>query len=344
MPTGRVSWFGGPHDSSDSGHTYNGGTTATPGVAIYNRATINGYWKVKFPNGRVVILKQTDLGPHPTTGRKVDVTYSALRQAGYTEHNFPTDANVQYSYLGKNPPRGGTAPQQVAKPGGTTRITKTVTPGVDNSALRNQLKFNYLSKTPASPFSAQALTPAKPLTDPLKALSAPPSAPDPVKYLGQANAKTSALLSLAGNLQGAQDVAPVTKTVTQVTPGAPAAKGGGGGGNNLVFRGVQFRPGIVGIGKALQKLGLKVSENPHFGGVLGHDHHGYGYYDHYHGGAIDVNGPSWLLNTVANFLAHHKAQLGIPTSGAPNLGGHRGTGVLYQVPDHYDHLHVSARH
>jgi hypothetical protein len=35
----------------------------------------------------------------------VDVTYSALGQLGYNEHNFPTDSEVKATYLGKNRPR-----------------------------------------------------------------------------------------------------------------------------------------------------------------------------------------------------------------------------------------------
>ena len=102
--TGRVSWFGGPSDPTDSGHTASGGTTKEPGIAIYNRATLGGYWRVTAPNGRTAVLRQTDLGPAPFTGRKVDVTYSALGQLGYNEHNFPTDSQVKATFLGKNRP------------------------------------------------------------------------------------------------------------------------------------------------------------------------------------------------------------------------------------------------
>ena len=41
-----------------------------PGIAIYNRATLGGYWKVTAANGKTAILKQTDLGPAPFTGRQ----------------------------------------------------------------------------------------------------------------------------------------------------------------------------------------------------------------------------------------------------------------------------------
>jgi hypothetical protein len=93
----------------DSGKTASGGTTATPGIAVYNRATLGGYWRAKFPNGRTIVLRQTDLGPSasgPKGKRIADFTYSALALAGYTEQNYPTDATVSITYLGKKLPTG----------------------------------------------------------------------------------------------------------------------------------------------------------------------------------------------------------------------------------------------
>jgi hypothetical protein len=102
MIAGKGSWFGGPHDSSDSGHTATGGTTAEPGIAVYDRATLGGYWRVTAPNGKTAVLKQTDLGPAPWTGKKIDVTYSALGILGYNEQNFPTGTGTfRAQYLGK---------------------------------------------------------------------------------------------------------------------------------------------------------------------------------------------------------------------------------------------------
>jgi murein DD-endopeptidase MepM/ murein hydrolase activator NlpD len=102
--SGKVSWFGGPHDPSSGPTTASGASVREPGIAVYNRSTLGGYWKVTAPNGRTAVLRQTDLGPAPFTGRKVDVTYSALGQLGYNEGNFPTDSVVKASYLGKNRP------------------------------------------------------------------------------------------------------------------------------------------------------------------------------------------------------------------------------------------------
>lgn len=102
---GKVSWFGGPSDSTDSGHTANGETTKTPGIAVYNHGTLGGYWRVKAPNGKTAVLKQTDIGPAPWTGRKIDVTYSALNKFGFNEHDFPTDSHFEAEYLGRKPPK-----------------------------------------------------------------------------------------------------------------------------------------------------------------------------------------------------------------------------------------------
>src|SRR5207302_1484988 len=100
---GATSWFGGPHDPSDSGHTASGLPEGTPGgIAVYNRATLGGYWRVRFPNGRTLIERQVDLGPAPWTGKILDVSYGALARAGYTEQNFPTGGHVTATYLGKN--------------------------------------------------------------------------------------------------------------------------------------------------------------------------------------------------------------------------------------------------
>jgi hypothetical protein len=99
---GRVSWFGGPNDSMAGPTTATGLPVTHPGIAVYNTATKGGWWWVRFPNGRAAILQQTDVGPAPWTHRVVDVLYSALPAIGYTEGNFPTNAEVTAHYLGKS--------------------------------------------------------------------------------------------------------------------------------------------------------------------------------------------------------------------------------------------------
>jgi hypothetical protein len=98
--TGAVSWFGGPDDHTTGPTTADGKPVSDPGIAVYNTATLNGYWQVTFPNGRTAILQQTDIGPAPWTGRALDVLYSALPYIGYTEQDFPTGAQITAHYLG----------------------------------------------------------------------------------------------------------------------------------------------------------------------------------------------------------------------------------------------------
>jgi hypothetical protein len=99
---GKISWFGGPNDHESGPTTASGAPVTTPGIAVYNHATLGGYWKVTTPNGRTRVIQQTDIGPAPWTGRVIDFTYSALKQFGYTESNFPTNSTAHAVYLGKD--------------------------------------------------------------------------------------------------------------------------------------------------------------------------------------------------------------------------------------------------
>ena len=114
---GKVSWFGGPNDPTAGSTTASGSPISAGGIAVYNHDTLGGYWQVTFPNGKTEILKQTDIGPARWTGRVVDVAYSSLAGAGYTEHDFPTNANVQAVYLGKTPASGVTGSTQAGVTG-----------------------------------------------------------------------------------------------------------------------------------------------------------------------------------------------------------------------------------
>ena len=100
---GAVSWFGGPNDPTTGPTTADGKPVSDPGIAVYDTATLNGYWRVTFPNGRTAILQQTDVGPAPWTGRVLDVLYSALPYIGYTQQDFPTGAQITARYLGTSP-------------------------------------------------------------------------------------------------------------------------------------------------------------------------------------------------------------------------------------------------
>lgn len=149
---GKVSWFGGKGDPTDSGHTADGETTATPGIAVYNHGTLGGYWRVKAPNGKTVVLKQTDIGPAPWTGRKIDVTYSALGKFGFNEHDFPTDSHFQAEYLGRTPPKetavAQTTTPSIKLPGMPTAPREVET--LDKPAFEKAQKASLVGKLLAS--------------------------------------------------------------------------------------------------------------------------------------------------------------------------------------------------
>ena len=99
--SGKISWFGGPNDKTSGHWTASGEPVSRPGIAIYNTATLKGYWLLKGPSSNLWIVKQTDIGPAPWTGRTIDYTYTLVKVMGYTEQNFPTDASAEAVYLGR---------------------------------------------------------------------------------------------------------------------------------------------------------------------------------------------------------------------------------------------------
>lgn len=119
---GKTSWFTGPMTASGvSAATTPGIALRRPGTAFgdpINEESLKGYFLIKFPNGKSVVLQQIDIGPNQSTGRSVDVSEPAVAVAGYTTSNFPTDATVTATYLGHNPAWAPFANTRV--PGGTT--------------------------------------------------------------------------------------------------------------------------------------------------------------------------------------------------------------------------------
>src|SRR2546421_9054258 len=95
---GKISWF------NDSTTASGISAASNPGIAVYNQATLGGYWLMHLPNGRQAVFKQIDIGPAPWTGRLYDFSTPALSAIGNTTANFPTDATAIGTYLGKTVP------------------------------------------------------------------------------------------------------------------------------------------------------------------------------------------------------------------------------------------------
>jgi hypothetical protein len=93
---GKISWFNDNVESTASGQK--------GGIAVYNQQTLGGWWLVKLPNGAEEYIKQTDIGPAPWTGRKFDFSQNNLEAIGYTTGNFPTDSEIEATYVGKQYP------------------------------------------------------------------------------------------------------------------------------------------------------------------------------------------------------------------------------------------------
>ena len=87
--TGKYRW-------RDTGDKPNSNALGVPddcqGISFYNRATLGHWFRVKFPNGNVSIEQQTDIGPHPRTKRKIDISAVCAERIGYSPKSFPTDA------------------------------------------------------------------------------------------------------------------------------------------------------------------------------------------------------------------------------------------------------------
>lgn len=62
------------------------------GIALPQRETLGQYFDVTFPNGQTHRLRQTDVGPHPSTGRNIDISANAARQVYGSPQEFPTDS------------------------------------------------------------------------------------------------------------------------------------------------------------------------------------------------------------------------------------------------------------
>lgn len=104
--SGKGSWYSqyrGKYVWVDTGDKPNSNALGVPddeqGVAFYARSTLGKWFFVTAPNGETLKLQQTDIGPHPKTGRKIDIAAVAAERFGYRPEKskgsdpvFPTDA------------------------------------------------------------------------------------------------------------------------------------------------------------------------------------------------------------------------------------------------------------
>jgi hypothetical protein len=133
---GKSSWFGGPNDKSSGPTTASGAPVSVPGIAVYNRATLGGYWAIKAPNGTIGIVKQTDIGPAPSTGRKFDYTSTLLPLFGYSQNNFPTGGQTFGYFLGDVKTLGGPGFQTaLSRLGATPEQQASLIQSIDTGAL-----------------------------------------------------------------------------------------------------------------------------------------------------------------------------------------------------------------
>lgn len=104
--SGRGSWysqFEGQFSWVDPGDAPGSSALGVPdsvqGFALYDKSTLGQWRDVRAPNGVVLRLQQTDIGPHPSTGRKIDIAAVAAERFGYSPKTFPTDSVFQWSAI-----------------------------------------------------------------------------------------------------------------------------------------------------------------------------------------------------------------------------------------------------
>ena len=119
---GKMSWFGqfgigkwGEglskykwKDSEDNGQNASGLPQMTPGIAYMSNKTLKHWFKLTFPNGKTLIVRQIDIGPSVWTGKLIDVNAPCAEMAGYSPKTFPTGSVIRFQYMGSKQPDGAT--------------------------------------------------------------------------------------------------------------------------------------------------------------------------------------------------------------------------------------------
>jgi LysM repeat protein len=87
--TGRMTWFGGPHDRSAQGAPASGLGWRSDGMSFYNYGSLGHQWLIRFPWGQALNMTQIDIGPAPWTGNPFDIAFSAIPNTPYSWSNWP---------------------------------------------------------------------------------------------------------------------------------------------------------------------------------------------------------------------------------------------------------------
>jgi peptidoglycan hydrolase-like protein with peptidoglycan-binding domain len=119
--SGKGSWYSqyeGVYHWVDSGDAPGSAALGVPdsaqGVSFYDWSTLGKWFEIEYPNGHKSIEQQTDIGPSPWTGKKIDISAAAAERAGYSPKNFPTGAVIKWRKT--DPPAGvyGIGPKEAA--------------------------------------------------------------------------------------------------------------------------------------------------------------------------------------------------------------------------------------
>lgn len=93
-------------DPNDANDPASGISNDNPGIAVYNRGTLKGYWLVTTEDGKSAILQQTDVGPG-SVNAFIDINTVAVRSVfGMEQGNSFLKKNWTFKYLGKDKPAG----------------------------------------------------------------------------------------------------------------------------------------------------------------------------------------------------------------------------------------------
>jgi putative peptidoglycan binding protein len=119
--SGKGSWysqFHGRHHWRDKGDEPSSAALGVPddvqGISFFNGETLGDWFLVQAPNGIISFEQQTDIGPHPDTGRVIDISAAAAERFGYSPDNFPTDAIWSWRAVGPPAAVAHLTPQQQA--------------------------------------------------------------------------------------------------------------------------------------------------------------------------------------------------------------------------------------